>query len=690
MYGGPGSLAMRRDTRAPVVQAMSQGLSGYNESIGDAAGAPVDLATWLVNRIPQVVNAIGGEGTMGRIEDPVGGSDWFNNLQQGIGTVGAEPTNDFQRSARNFGRVGGGVVNSAVPLAGLARLTQAGGQGAGVLRGIFDAMVGGYRTAPGAAAVSDVAAGVGAGAGSNIAQAVAPDSSLADFIGTLIGGLTPGGVNAAARGATRGVFGGTGGAAADASGRMAAYDRLGLPPTAAAIGGQPQGTGVQNAIQMVPLPFNPVQRVQDQVYRGTESQIGQAIGQTGGVPQRDAASIGEMMRDIAQGGVQRQNAQFGQRERDLASQAGDVAVPTEPVEQQIARLMDRAGPEGRAALGRVQTDLDSVRNASPEQLAGMQDTLTRLQALAAQDPTLAATIQPDIDTLTQQIATGRGVPYPVMDNTRKEIGARSAREGIPAQYMDPVYGGIRQGQEQALGSVDPSLPGEFNRLKADEQRFMSSEVPRSQGGDAVTLARAQREDVNATSLANTEFGQVIKDPSKLATYWRNATPQQRGNLQATIIDNLGKAKAGQQRAAGDTFSFNTFLTNYNTRAMPDDVKDIAFGQDTPLRRVLDDIATVSESQKNLKQTENRSQTGRVGIAGLMGGGLWVDPLTTVLSSGATYGTAQAVVSRKLAEWVATQPPDIQQRVLTKALGLGIAGSPEEDEEEPVIKAIRGR
>lgn len=693
-YGAPGMLGLRRDTRAPVIRGVSQGLSGYNESLGDVLGAPVDLTTWLANRIPQIANLIGGEGTMGRIEDPIGGSDWWNGLQKGIGTVGADPTDDFERAARNFGRVGGGVVNSAIPLAAAARLTQAAGPAAGVLRGVFDTMVNGYRTAPGAAAVSDVAAGVGAGVGSNVAQAVAPDNSLADFFGTLIGGLTPGGINAAARGAVRGLFGGTGNAAADAAERLAAHDRLGLPPTAAAVGGQPQGTGMQNAAQMIPIPFNPVQRVQDRVYRGTEDALARLIQGTGGEAQGDAASIGEMMRNIAQQGIARRQQEFAGREGALAAQVGNAPVPTDAAEQQIARLMNRAGPEGRAALQRVQADLDSVRNATPEQLAGMQDTLARLQALA-QDPALAPIVQPDIDRLTQEIATGRGVPYPVMDNTRKEIGARSAREGIPAQYMDPIYGGIREGQEQALGAVDPALPGTFNRLKADEQRFLSADVPRSEGGDAVTLSRAQREDVNATSLANTEFNQVLKDPARLATYWRNATPQQRANLQATIIDNLGKATAGQQRAGGDAFSFNTFMKNYNSAAMPNEVKAIAFGEDTPMRRVLDDIATIAESQRNLKQTENRSQTGRVainqGIVGsMMGVGALTDILSTGLASGVAYGGTSAIVARKLAEWVATQPPEIQQRVLTKALGLGIAGSPEDDKEDPTIRAIRGQ
>src|SRR5262245_13904679 len=125
----PGGVAAQLDTIRNPVQERSAGetalgyssqiASGLNESLlGDTLGAPVDVATWLMNLVPDAVNAIGGEGTMGRIEDPFMGSQWINERQRDIGTIGADPTTEGEALARGLSRGVGGGIGAAIPFVG--------------------------------------------------------------------------------------------------------------------------------------------------------------------------------------------------------------------------------------------------------------------------------------------------------------------------------------------------------------------------------------------------------------------------------------------------------------------------------------------------------------------------------------------------------------------------------------------
>lgn len=92
----------------------SQGLSGVNEGIANTLGMPVDLATGALNLIPAGIDAVAGT-DLGRIESPIGGSEWWQGRGRDVGTI--RPENEEGRFIR---RVGQSVGAASIPVAGTA------------------------------------------------------------------------------------------------------------------------------------------------------------------------------------------------------------------------------------------------------------------------------------------------------------------------------------------------------------------------------------------------------------------------------------------------------------------------------------------------------------------------------------------------------------------------------------------
>lgn len=137
-------------------------------------------------------------------------------------------------------------------------------------------------------------------------------------------------------------------------------------------------------------------------------------------------------------------------------------------------------------------------------------------------------------------------------------------------------------------------------------------------------------------------------------------------VQAESIRRMGLATPGQQNAAGDLFSPNTFLTNYSK--LSDRSKNLLFGGGGKYRDMkseLDTLARISGSVRSIKSVSNPSGTARIEnvmdaikkfssipVAGLSGaygyaqsGG---DPLTTGLYALAPIGGAYSIA--KLFTW----------------------------------------
>ena len=152
---------------------LGQGVSGINEGLASALGAPVDLTTMALNLVPQGINAVANT-NIPTITDPAFGSDWFRDQMAGWGIYDetSDPSTQFVRRV-------GQSIGATAPGVGFAG--SVGRAGAGLL------------------------AGAGGGVGAATAQQVAPGNPWAEMGGEVLGtGLTGSGLyGLAQRNATR-------------------------------------------------------------------------------------------------------------------------------------------------------------------------------------------------------------------------------------------------------------------------------------------------------------------------------------------------------------------------------------------------------------------------------------------------------------------------------------------------------
>lgn len=162
-----------------------------------------------------------------------------------------------------------------------------------------------------------------------------------------------------------------------------------------------------------------------------------------------------------------------------------------------------------------------------------------------------------------------GIPYGVVKGLRTSIGeeARSADvAGTPAQaQIRSMYGALSDDMRAAVVQSDLNngrilqirTPSSATGSLARANDFYSAGMDRIKRTEPFANKVAPEDTM--TTLANTAKENV----STLQAVKKSVTPETRGSIAGTIIDRLGRATAGNQTDAGDAFSPQTFLTNWN-------------------------------------------------------------------------------------------------------------------------------
>ena len=168
----------------------------------------------------------------------------------------------------------------------------------------------------------------------------------------------------------------------------------------------------------------------------------------------------------------------------------------------------------------------------------------------------------------------------------------------------------------------------------------------------------------------------------------NSLPKdERGSIRATIVDRLGRAKAGMQDVGGEVFSPAEFLTNWNK--MSPEAKVALFGRDRRLTQALNDIAILADSTKQAQRFVNQSQTagaqnymnvfnaaaglgGAGGLVSLGAGNFGVALTSVLLPLVLTKLSASALTSQRLVRYLADAPKKVKNADQFRAGLLDIA------------------
>lgn len=165
-----------------------------------------------------------------------------------------------------------------------------------------------------------------------------------------------------------------------------------------------------------------------------------------------------------------------------------------------------------------------------------------------------------------------GIPFNTLKNLRTSIGEEAnspAILGTPeGKQFKGLYGAMSQDMRQAVGAADRQNAGvDIGPLLPSQQ---PATLALNRANTFYSRAATRAEDLNGIANRDTPegaYGAVTNSlnsgPSLYEKLRGAVDPATRQKLAATVVDQLGTAKPGQQSAAGDEWSPRTFLTNYS-------------------------------------------------------------------------------------------------------------------------------
>lgn len=318
-----------------------------------------------------------------------------------------------------------------------------------------------------------------------------------------------------------------------------------------------------------------------------------------------------------------------------------------------------------------------IPEATPVPLSNTWQTVAKLTApTPGAVATTEALINPRISQLRQTLETdlaagGGQIPYAALKRIRTDIGEQltdfSLSPDTPTRELKQLYASLSRDMEAAAQSRGPNAvqaakrANTYTRAAADRMEQVQRVIDKNGGPEKVFDAVMSGTQDGGTTL-RAVMQSLPKEGQRAVT--------------GAVIKRMGLATPGQQGAAGDTFSAQTFLTNWN-RVSPEAKRALfdrhgpAFSADMDkLARVADRIRSGSKVFANPAGTTNRGAA--LTYAATLGGSLLtgqLGALATLAGSGAMANLmARAMTNPRMVAWLAkasTLPvSSIPQQVIT--------------------------
>jgi len=218
-----------------------------------------------------------------------------------------------------------------------------------------------------------------------------------------------------------------------------------------------------------------------------------------------------------------------------------------------------------------------------------------------------------------------GLSWEAATQLRSDLGKAIGKIQGPLADMD-------QGRlKQAFGQLTSDLEAAAKAAGPEaEKAWMRANRYYKRGGQRISDALDQTINAKSPERAFEAFANMAKEGRASADINRmfkikSSMPKEEwSEVSASIIDRLGKARPGQQNAAGDAFSASTFLTEWNK--LTPEAKSILLPKNA--RQQLNKLAEVAEGAKRAGAERNFSNTGTTLAQTAVGAGAVMDPVVT--------------------------------------------------------------
>lgn len=555
------------------------------------SGARGFADTVLMGTLPKL-GAI-GEGIQGAVNGQGFGDAYNRALDRNNATIAAD------EEQHPWARVAGQLLGGFVLPAGL--------EGVGLKAGTDVLRAGGTmaeaRAAVGIAVrnrMALVGGGYGAAHGAGSADTL-PDAAF--------GAAIEGGLGAA----TGGLFGQAGkytkaeqrvaDTVSDGADVMQAAQRQKIDPLPADVGG-PATRRLTSAFAQSPAGAGSIVSASQRVIAQGKAARDRAGASVGAIAQPEAA--GEAAISGAKSFIKASASRIGNVYETAGRMAGNIRLPLPnakaALDEQIARLKEvPGGGNGLQEALSLRADLEGDFTVQ-----GIRDMRTEMF------------VAPDF----------RGTPV-----------ERRMRQIVDAAASDIEDGLVAAGKvdaARAFSTADRQWKERLTTIERVLEPIIGKGADRTKSGEDVVKA-----------LQRAASGNGIRLEKFLGTL----PEAERSIVRASLIGRMGQAAAGRQDAAGEAFSLDQFLTDWNK--IGERSKNSIFGAES--RAALNDLARVAQGSKEASGYANRSNTGGA-LAGIATGATAMFDIKTL---GATlalqYGAGKLLASPKVARWLARAP-----------------------------------
>jgi hypothetical protein len=241
----------------------------------------------------------------------------------------------------------------------------------------------------------------------------------------------------------------------------------------------------------------------------------------------------------------------------------------------------------------------------------VSNTLATLDKIAKPNPlapqTTAALINPKVAGIRQAMLSDLGedgstLPYSSLADLRSRVGSMltgsEITTDIPRAQVKQLYGALSSDMRQAAADAGPQAVQAFNRAQSYYAAGM---------GRMDTLANVLDRNGGPEQVFNGALSGTKDGATTLRAVMQSLPPEQQQVVASTVFKRMGQATAANQSAAGDVFSPETFLTNYNR--MSSEAKSALFDRIPGLQDQADNMADVAQNlREGSKVFKNASGT----------------------------------------------------------------------------------
>lgn len=424
--------------------------------------------------------------------------------------------------------------------------------------------------------------------------------------------------------------------------------------------------GVENLLQNTPGAVGIMRNARENAIAGLQGKAG------------EAAANASTNRGTTESGVSIQSGTKAFKELSKATQAKLYAKLDQFIASSTPTRLDNTSNTLDTLTAPIPNAPETSKLFANARISGLKNALqsdladNAAAANASLVPPTARGGQPTPPALQGAPAPGM-LPWEAVKKTRtlvgNELADHSLMSDVPRSKWNPIYGALSEDMSVAANQAGPDATNAFNRA-TDYTRASIGRLERV----APTVDKPSPEQtfsaLERSLKENTSTFQAVK---------KTLPEGARGDFAGTVIERLGKAKPGQQDAAGEVWSPETFLTNWNSIAPKARAEMLSgFPNSAQVAADVDAIANAASMMRgNSKLWGNPSGTaanlaarGTLGAVGLGGAGALAGvvspaiPLAAAAGVGGANLLARGLTSKRVVNALARQ--DTPSERLTQA------------------------